>query len=86
MMMSYKPLHMRLALLLSASLAVSACADRFSTQEAYDTCEDIADRTDTFTEESFADCVDCHERCGADCEQQNAEPPDEYVCPEDIGE
>ncbi len=66
-------------------LCPAACADQFSTQEAYTTCEEIADRTLTSNDASFANCVDCYERCGADCEQQNEEPPDEYFCPDDVG-
>lgn len=68
------------------SAALGACSDHFSTQEAYVTCEEIAERSPAMSEESFADCVDCHERCGADCDQQNSPPPDEYVCPDDLAE
>lgn len=70
--------------LLFAVVGLVACGDQFSTQEAYVTCQEIADRTLTSSEASFADCVDCHERCGTECDRQNAPPPDEYVCPEDL--
>lgn len=74
-------------IILFVSLLASACQSRFTTQEAYNECEEIADRTPTMSEGSFTDCVDCHERCGVDCERQEGfEPPDEYVCPEDLGE
>ncbi len=70
----------------AASLALAACEDHFTTQEAYETCGGIADRSVAMSEEAFADCVDCYERCGIDCEQQNEPPPDEFVCPDDLGE
>ena len=64
------------------SFLVSACGDRLSTQEAYDTCEKLS--TDTAVEGAFADCVDCYERCGNECDTHNGEPPDVYACPEDL--
>ncbi len=67
-------------------LGATACQDQFTTQEAYDTCEKLAENTPTAGDADFADCVDCHERCGADCERDNAEPPDAYFCPEDKDE
>jgi hypothetical protein len=68
--------------LIIPTVLIAACGDHFSTQEAYNTCEDI--QTQTSSEAAFADCVDCYERCGAECERQNVEPPDEYYCPEDL--
>jgi hypothetical protein len=65
---------------------LTGCQDQFSTQEAYTTCNDIGDRLLTISDESFADCVDCYERCGADCAEQNVDPPDQFVCPEDLPE
>lgn len=74
------------SILFLSILGLVACSDHFSTQEAYVTCQEIAERSPAMSEESFTDCVDCHERCGIDCEQQNSPPPDEYVCPDDLGE
>ncbi len=67
------------------SLALGGCGDHFTTQEAYKTCAAFVDRTLTENEAAFADCVDCHERCGNECEQsEGTDPEDTYACPEDL--
>ena len=60
-------------------LVLTACTDHYTTQEAYEVCDDIIDRIDTTTEDSFADCVDCYERCGDECGQEAAA----FLCPDD---
>ncbi len=82
--MSIRTSPIALASLLCAFVALGGCQDRFSTQEAYETCESITKHDQTSTDEEFADCVDCYERCGADCEDDGEEAPDIYVCPEDV--
>jgi hypothetical protein len=78
--------------LVAAALWLAGCQDRFTTQEAYATCEELQERN-AFADssETFADCVDCHETCGADCAVQPTSPatfacPDELADPEEEGE
>jgi hypothetical protein len=66
-------------LALGLCLGQAACGDHYTTQEAYSVCDDIIKRLDTTTEEAFADCVDCYESCGDECEQEGPE----FICPED---
>ncbi|MFO0554391.1 MAG: hypothetical protein U0271_38775 [Polyangiaceae bacterium] len=67
------------AALLVGGAALSACEDHYTTQEAYSLCEDLQGSSPTL---DFDDCVDCHERCGADCEAQGTSP-ETFACPDD---
>jgi hypothetical protein len=64
------------------ALGLAACGDHYSTQEAYRVCDDIIARVDTTTEAAFADCVDCFESCGDECEQRG--PENGFLCPDDV--
>ena len=55
----------------------TACGDHYTTQEADAVCEELKERISTLdNEETFAECVACHEDCGDECET-----PD-FTCPD----
>ena len=69
-----------------AALAVTACSDHFTTQEAYEVCEGLTERNPaTNPPESFEDCVACYESCGEECQQLGTAPED-YACPDELSE
>lgn len=64
-------------------LGTPACDEHFSTQEAYDTCEKLAESgPPADTPAGFSDCVACYEDCGNAC----IPSPEGYVCPDEEGE
>ncbi len=69
-----------------ATLLTSGCAEHFTTQEAYSTCEQLADAGAPIdSEEAFANCVSCYEDCGNACVLE-ASTPAVYACPDDSEE
>lgn len=71
-------------LLLVAAVAIAACDDHYSTQDAYALCEELTQQNPaTNPPETFLDCVACHETCGVECQQRGSSPED-YVCPEEL--
>jgi hypothetical protein len=76
-----KKLASFVALALAAGTPL-ACEDHYSTQDAYEICQDDQARNPSaFGPESFKSCVACYESCGADCEKL-ASAPVEYTCPD----
>jgi hypothetical protein len=68
------------------AIAIAACDDHYSTQDAYALCEDLTSQNPaTNPPETFLDCVACHESCGIDCQQRGSSPED-YVCPSELDE
>ena len=63
-----------------AALACIAACGGYSTQEAYDRCEEERTVKPTVTDEAFAQCVACYEDCGNDCVAQGTSP-ESYLCP-----
>ncbi len=62
-------------------LALSACGDHFTTQEAYEACgELITGGPSGEGDELLAECVACHEDCGSECDITGSSPA-EFVCP-----
>lgn len=73
-------------LALLTTLFTGGCAEHFTTQEAYSTCEQLADAGAPIdTEEAFANCVSCYEDCGNACVLE-ASTPAVYACPDDSEE
>lgn len=74
-----------LAAALVASLVVGSplagCGGGYSTQEAYDRCEQERKVKITVTDASFTECVACYEDCGNDCTGTGT-TPEHYRCPE----
>jgi len=69
-----------LSLVLLGALLVG-CGSRYSTQEAYDACDELLDRINTAeTDDQFLECVACFEDCGQDCQQQDTAPAT-FACP-----
>ncbi|MFO0547647.1 MAG: hypothetical protein U0271_04615 [Polyangiaceae bacterium] len=63
--------------------SLAACEDHYTTQEAYDACNQLGDTNPGVLEPAaFDDCVDCYERCGADCEELGT-APETFACPDD---
>jgi hypothetical protein len=66
-----------------AGLASGGCQSHYTTQEAYEACNDLLrlsiERDDR---EALADCVACYEDCGTDCDQVGTTPVT-FSCPDD---
>jgi hypothetical protein len=74
----------RTLFVLSFLLGAAACGDHYSTQDAYEVCEDLTGRNPaTNSPESFSDCVACFETCGDECDQLGS-APEQYVCPDEV--
>lgn len=73
--------------LLALGAAAAGCADHFTTQEAYNACNELKSiETIDDSPEVFADCVACYEDCGNDCSPQGT-APETFACPdEEAGE
>ncbi len=66
------------------TFSLAGCDDHFTTQEAYEICTQLQEEnSSSASPESFADCVDCHESCGADCQLQGT-VPETYACDEEL--
>ncbi len=53
---------------LAALFALPACEDHFTTQDAYDVCDQLVERNPaTNPPDTFLDCVACYETCGNSC-------------------
>jgi hypothetical protein len=63
----------------TAALALSACTNGLSTQDAYRACESLGEAEPT--SQSFGACVACFEDCD-DCQPQGT-APETYACPDD---
>jgi hypothetical protein len=62
----------------------SGCQDHFTTQEAYEICDELTERNPgTNPPEAFLDCVACYETCGEEC-AVTGETPQQYVCPDEV--
>lgn len=67
---------------LAVGASVGGCGGGgYTTQEAYDRCEQERKTKNTVTDASFTECVACYEDCGADC-QGTGTTPEHYRCPE----
>ncbi|MBK6512923.1 MAG: hypothetical protein IPM79_15980 [Polyangiaceae bacterium] len=66
--------------------AAVGCQDHYSTQDAYDICNELTERNPaTNPDETFLDCVGCYETCGGDC-VQSSDATEGYLCPDEIPE
>lgn len=66
---------------LSALVVASACGDGYSTQDAYERCQQERHVKATVTDAAFTECVACHEDCGLECRAAGSSP-ERYSCPE----
>ena len=69
-------------LALGALVAVAACGDGYSEEDAKTFCDQERAAINCFTDEVYDQCFDCYVECGAQCNRAGA-CPEEYSCDEE---